>query len=489
MLEMRLFLLLVFFTSFSVGEMWLEGEGAFPTMPLPLTGWLDKSMHYNLSIVPVNESKSEQANGAIAMYTYDIIEDTYEELIRDIQSMYRPAVILLISYSNDGSGDLYRVTDGKRNTGDLTTPTAMITLNTFTKLMTLVTEPIPANISFNETNWNVYYDESPVWNIILSFPTVLSMFGAILGAFHFSLYVYYRVPFDNPHIALLFETVGNVLRFLYSIDLVGTRLLYPYQFTRSLMTIHIPLSMGTAFLITLHMGALIRSKTTDTRTFLERKWLKIAFIVGFTSMAVFEVVSQIGTLATPAFAIFTLFTACVYGVVAILVSGLFAFGTFFIARSMRVRILKVELISFETEENKEQQSTIEEKEKESSRKLLARSRRWFANFLRRYLLSSFGYVMFAISILLLFVKLAPMSSRSWVLLSRVGPFLSCLGLTLSSLAHVVSYTPTTLQRSLRSLRSSKSSGTARTTRSSKTGRVANESNYTSRTKSLSDDDE
>lgn len=421
-------------------------ETTVDTIPMPVDGWLDKSPRLNLPLVLGDaQGKTPNTTGAVVVYPFRVLHDTYEPMVRRIQSEDAPAVICLVGAGH--TGDLFRVTDGKRQTADLVTPVVMLPVSGYMRLQSLAGNSSLVNVTFPETNWHVYYDRSPAWNILLSFPTVLSLAVCLLGPYHLFLYARYKVPFDNPHIALIAESIAGFLRFLNCLDLVGSRLLFPYWMSRSLTTLYFPLSMGTAFLITAYMGALIRKNTHDTRTFLERKWLKVTCAVAFCVMLSFEIVSQIGIRLSPAFGAFITATFVVYDIAAVAIAVLYVTGTVIVVRKMRLRMIKVKSASLDDDTS-----------------LLSRARQWLTHFLWRYLTSSVGYAMVAVSITVLFAKFSGLPPRSAVLVGRMTSFFTCTGFSIAAIAHVFAYRPSSSARHLRS-KSSDVPSTQRTEKS------------------------
>lgn len=396
----------------------------YSTIPMPLDGWLDKSEIKNIQCLSLEDSKSNFVEGKCGLYIFDHTRIEFEPFVRQIQNEYKPGVCVFRSPRR--AGRAFVMTDGKLFTSDLYIPTIELSEHNFDEFSNYVANnPYQLyNISFFEPNYFFYVNYSPHLQIMLSFPTSLSLFGILWGIRNLYYHVKYHLPFNNSYIALILEIIGNIFRFLYCMDYNGTRRLVPNKLSRALVSLHIPFSLSTSFLVVLYAGYLI-SKTKQgkkAKPFIKATWVKIAFIFVIITMGFIEFVGLIGTFTMLEFYfVWNIFSVVIYMIISIISTISFSITAF-----MSVRIMKIKLF----EAHNYVDDTIESKVKYLIYKLV-----------RRTILAGIGYFMVSLSLILTLLSILIHDDLSNILYGKYIPYFGLMGILMASLTHIHTYDP------------------------------------------------
>lgn len=408
----------------------VDSSGTFASIPLPTHGWKDYSTRTNLTVTPMSLSQTSDARDTIGIYLFNHTDEYFEDFVRRIQNNYEPAVILVMSIRLGGRA--YALTNGAQNSKDLTTPVIELSQLVFENFTSYVLANPNArfNVSFGTNPYQELF-RSPGWIITSGFAICMS-FMALLGCI-IAIYRYVlerfdsnlnTTPFGNPHIALIFETFGNFFRFLYSLDILGCNMIYPYQFNRVQMSIYIPSSLATACLIILHSAKIIKDSKEGRKSkpFMESKILKILMGIVLSILFIIEFVSMLGTIFSFSSSnMWNNVTIMTYSVISFIVMALFIAMSFTI-----LKIMKMTLI-----ENRDY----------ANESVIERTRSLIRSFVRRALASSVCYIVFTIAIIT--SALAPMSPTLELFVAR-GSYphiIMVFSYSLVSIIHIATYMP------------------------------------------------
>lgn len=391
----------------SQSDVLLEDGTRYATVPMPGS----TNFHYAPS-GDCASSRSSQKVGKIALYKLDLTKTNYEDFVRNIQKNDRPlAVIMTVTLGK--AVYAYKITDGKQMTSDLVVPVVSLEPPDFASLDAVLSNAdIPCNLSLSKENPYYQVDISPAFNILVSVPTMLAGYGTLLCIFTLCKYRLVRLPFDHRYLAVTFELIANLTRFIYCLDMNSSRRLYHYRFLRLVITLYFPFCISTAFMIVVYAGVIIRShkKRVKAKAFMQYRGLKIALLCVAALMFVLEIVAQLHYYISLSDALTTV-TYFVYLAVFVVVIGLFI--------AVTVKMLSVFKMSI-IQKPKEMEATTRKK-----------ATRWLRGFIMKMPLASVGYVLFIIGIILVGVVRNEYNIY--------GSILSAFGQQVASLALVKSY--------------------------------------------------
>lgn len=403
--------LLVLLVVMAWGKVALDDGSEYESMPMPKYS----GTHFRITGECISAEATSRED-KIGLYIFDYSQTDYETLIRKIQTEDKPRVIIMKTKTGK-SGQAYRITDGKRETDDLVTPVVAVEPDAFDKLNAkLLNGGQICEVSLNEVNPYYQIDISPAWNILLMFPTGMTAVGLSISSYY--LYGYWRakIPFDQGYLVLIFEFLASFFRFLYCLDLNGSRRLFHYKVSRAFTTIHIPFGLCSAFLVLIFSSIVLngRLRSKPIKSFMDYKWLKISLVSVGIALFLLEIVGQlVYYISTEAHAVLTVVVFVIYIITAVVIVGLL------IGVSVKIGIAI--------------KNTMFMNLKDLPRASRKKTKKFIRGFLSKMPLASVGFILYILGLGLVAIISGPEETY--------GAIVAVMGLALASLALTLSYAP------------------------------------------------
>lgn len=236
-------------------------------------------------------SSSSNITGKIVLFKN--FRSVYEPVLRNFQKMGAAGVIT-VSLRNERPGQIMYVVDGS-GSADIFIPVVQIggyDFNTIIVPVVLTSNcSLNVTLTFDEINPYKQLNEGAFmifWSVALGSSSFVCLVEALR---RIALFISYK-EFQKKiaFICLTFESIGHLLRIIFSVDPMWTHRIYPNNVSSVFLVISYPFSLFPTILISFYLHDLIISSNAKVSSFLDS--LRIPF---YATMVAVTLVS-IGTM-------------------------------------------------------------------------------------------------------------------------------------------------------------------------------------------------